>query len=50
MVTRVIQYFRFPDKPMKDGASWISGKGGILERGRGDLEKGDYEPPYQLCR
>ena len=48
MVTRVIQYFRFPDKPMKSGeTSWISRKGGkgILEkRGGGgvvDLEKGD---------
>ena len=31
------------------GTSWISRKGGILEKGRVDLEKGGYEPPYQLC-
>ena len=32
------------------GTSWISRKGGILEKGRGvDLEKGGYDPPYQLC-
>ena len=28
------------------GTFWISGKGGILEKGMGvDLEKGGYEPP-----
>ena len=32
------------------GTSWISRKGGILEKGGGgvDLEKGGYDPPYQL--
>ena len=46
MVTRVIQYFRFPDKPMEGG-----GHLGFLERGE-MLEKGGggYDPPYQLCR
>ena len=34
MVTRVIQYFRFPDKPMEGG-----GHLGFLERGE-MLEKG----------
>ena len=54
MVTRVIQYFRFPDKPMKSGeTSWISRKGGkgILEKrggGRGWSRKGGYVPAYQL--
>ena len=31
LVTRVIQYFCFPDKPM--GTSWTSRKGRILEKG-----------------
>ena len=32
------------------GTSWISRKGGTLEKGGGvDLEKGRYDPPYQLC-
>ena len=44
---------------MKGGTSWISRKGvGILEKEQGwfrkkgggvDLEKGVYDPPYQLC-
>ena len=44
MVTRVIQYFRFPDKPMEGG-----GHLGFLDRGE-LLEKGGggYAPPYQL--
>ena len=37
----MIQYFCFPDRSIKGGASWISRKGGILEKGGGvDLEKG----------
>ena len=32
------------------GTSWISRKGGILERGGGvDLEKEGDDHPYQLC-
>ena len=31
------------------GTSWISRKGGILEKGEVDLEMGGYDPPYQLC-
>ena len=42
LVTGVIQYFCFPERPIKVGTSWISRKGGILERG------GGYDPPYQL--
>ena len=38
LVTRVIQYFCFPKRPIKVGTSWISRKGGILE-------KGGYDPP-----
>ena len=49
LVTRAIQYFCFPKRPMwKVGTSSISRKGGVLERGF-DLEKGDYDPPFQLC-
>ena len=33
LVTRVIQYFCFPERPMKGGTSWISRKGVILEKG-----------------
>ena len=33
LVTRVIQYFCFPERPMKVGTFWISKKGGgILEK------------------
>ena len=32
LVTEVIQYFCFLDRPMKSGVSWISRKGGILEK------------------
>ena len=45
MVTRVIQYFRFPDKPMEGG-----GHLGFLERGEMLEKGGGYDPPYQLCR
>ena len=34
LVTRVIQYFCFPERPIKVGTSCISRKGGILEKGR----------------
>ena len=42
MVTRVIKYFCFPDKPMKGGDILDFQKGGILEKkgGGADLEKG----------
>ena len=41
LVTRVIEYFCFLNKPMKGGTSWISRKGEIIEKGGGvDLEKG----------
>ena len=43
LVTRVIQYFRFPDRPMKGGVILDFEKGGgILEK------RGGYDPPYQL--
>ena len=42
LVKGVFQYFCFLDRPKKVGTSWISRKGEILE-------KGGYEPPYQLC-
>ena len=44
LFTRVIQYFCFPERPMKGGTSWTSRKGGgILEKGRGvDLVKGGW--------
>ena len=45
IVTRVIQYFCFPDKPMKGGDTLDFWKGGILKRGGGG---GGYDPPYQL--
>ena len=32
-VKTVIQYFCFPDRSIKVGTSWISRKGGILEKG-----------------
>ena len=42
MVTRVIQYFCFPDKTMKVETSWISRKGGILEKGGGMIPLTNY--------
>ena len=40
LVTRVIQYFCFPKRPMKGGISWISRKGGQSQKkGVVDLEK-----------
>ena len=42
LVTRVIQYFCFPERSMKGGDILDFQKGGV------DLEKGGYEPPYQL--
>ena len=33
-------YFHFPDRAMKGRTFWISRKGGILEKGGIDLEKG----------
>ena len=42
LVTRVIQYFCFPERPMKGGDILDFQKGGV------DLEKVGYEPPYQL--
>ena len=41
MVTRVIQYFHFPDKPMKGDD--------IVDFWKGWAGGGGYEPPYQLC-
>ena len=40
LVTRVIQYFCFPQRPWEHL--------GFLERG--DLRKGGYDPPYQLYK
>ena len=49
LVTRVIQYFCFPDRPMKGGDILDFWKGGNLRKGRVDLEKGGgYDLPYQL--
>ena len=42
LVTRVIQYFCFSERPMKGGDILDFQKGGIIE-------KGEYNPPYQLC-
>ena len=42
LVTRVIQYFFSPIDLLKVGTSWISRKGGILEKGGGD------DLPYQV--
>ena len=42
MVTRVIQYFCFPGKPMKGGDILDFQKGGNLRK------KGGYDPPCQL--
>ena len=43
LVTRVIQYFCFPNRPMKGGEILDFFKRGILEKGV-DLEKGGYDP------
>ena len=45
LVTRVIQYFCFPERPMKGGDILDFQKGGgvNLRNGAG------YDPPYQLC-
>ena len=49
LVTGVIQFFYFPDRPVKGGTSWISRKGGNLRKGGIDLERGGgYDLPYQL--
>ena len=41
LVTRVIQYFCFPDRPMKSGDIFDFYKGWNLRKGEGvDLEKG----------
>ena len=37
LTTRVIQYFCFPNRPMKGGTSWISRKGEILKKKGGGL-------------
>ena len=47
LVTRVIQYFCFPERPMKDGDILDFQKGGDPRKGRLDLEKGGMNP-YQL--
>ena len=50
LATRVIQYFYFPERPMKGGDILDFQKGGNLRKGGGvDLEKGGYDHPYQLC-
>ena len=46
LVKGVFQYFCFLDRAKKVWTSWISRKGGILEKGGGGGE--GYEPPYQL--
>ena len=50
LVTRVIQCFCFPERPMKGWDNLNFKKGGNLRKGgEVDLEKeGGYEPPYQL--
>ena len=44
LVTEIIQYFCFPDRPMKSGTSWISRKGGILEKLGWSRKGGGYNP------
>ena len=47
MVTTVIQYFCFPDKPMKGGDILDFQKGGILEKGGLIQKKGaGVWPPF----
>ena len=43
LVKRFIQYFCFPNSSIKDGTSWISRKGEILEKGEGGSRKGGGE-------
>ena len=55
LVIRVIQQFCFPDRPMKGGDILDFQKGGNLRKrrvggGGVDLEKGEYDPPYQLFK
>ena len=50
MVKRVVQYFRFPDRPIKGGDILDFWKGGNLRKGGVDIEKEGYEPPYQLYK
>ena len=49
LVTRIIQYFCFPNRLMKGGDILDFQKGGNLRKGGVDLEKGGMTPPYQLC-
>ena len=49
MVTRVIQYFSFPKRPMKGGEIFDFYRGGISEKGGRWSRKGGYDHPYQLC-
>ena len=49
LVTRVIQYFCFPDRPMKGEDILDFQKGGDLTLKKGDGGGGGYDPPYQLC-
>lgn len=49
LVKRVIEYFCFPDRPLKGGDILDFYKEGNLRKGRLDLEKGGgYDFPYQL--
>ena len=50
LVTGVIRYFCFPERPMKGGDILdLKKEVGILEKGGGvDLETGVYDPPCQL--
>ena len=47
-VKKVFQYFCFPDRPVKGGDILDFQKAGNLDLENLDLEKGRYEPPYQL--
>ena len=51
LVTRVIEYFCFAERPMKGGdiLDFQKGEGNLKKRWGVDLEKGGYDPPYQLC-
>ena len=51
LITRVIQYFCFPERPMKGGDIMdFLKEEESQKRGVGvDLEKVEYDPPYQLC-
>ena len=49
LVTRVIQYFCFPDRPMKGGEILDFQKEGNFRKGGVDLEKMEgYDLPFQL--